>query len=97
MSLGNKLTGVLTPQSFAAEFALKDDFAAFDTFRDELRGLLANHNIRRRFVMTNAWWYGFWSGTSGVIEDWTLTLKRPLQNLTSVRFVKRQAGVTPPR
>lgn len=93
--VGHKLAGVLTAQSFAAELALKDDFAAFDTFRNELRALLAHHNIPATLCDDDAGWYGFLEQYSGVIEDCTLTLKRPLQNLTSVKFVKRQSGVRP--
>lgn len=93
--VASKLTGVVTPQSFTAELALKDDFAAFDTFRSELRDLLAHHNLPTALCNDEGWWYGFLEQYSGVIEDCTLTLKRPLQNLTSVKFVKRQSGVTP--
>jgi hypothetical protein len=93
--VASKLSGAMTPQSFAAELALQDDFAAFDTFRKELRDVLAYHNIPTTVCDDDGWWYGFLEHYSGVIEDCTLTLKRPLQNLTSVKFVKQQSGVNP--
>lgn len=93
--VASKVTGVMTPQSFASELALKDEFAAFDTFRNELRGLLADHSLPTTLSDDESWWYGFLEQYSGVIEDCTLVLRRPLQHLTSMTFVKRQSGVSP--
>lgn len=93
--VANKLSGVTDTQSFAIELALAADFAEFETFRRELRETLASHRIPTMLCDDEGWWYGFLEHYSGVIEDCTLTLKRPLQNLTGVRFVKRQSVVSP--
>jgi hypothetical protein len=65
--VGHTLAGLLTQESFAAELALKDDFAAFDTFRNELRDLFVYHNIPTMLCDDDAWWYGFLEQYSGVI------------------------------
>jgi hypothetical protein len=90
--VGDVLRGI---RITAAELALKNEFATFDTFRDELRLLLASHGLPSTVCDDDGWWYEFLEQYSGVIEDCTLSLKRPLKNITGVKFERRPSGVTP--
>jgi hypothetical protein len=93
--VGYKLSGLDSIDSMKAENKLTGELALFDTCRDELRECLRYHHLPTTLCDDDAWWYGFLEQYSGVIEDCTMTLKKPLQHIAALRFERRPTSIKP--
>ena len=82
----NVLSGPTTANTLAAEHALVQEFASFDTFRTHLGEFLERHTLPTTLRDHDNAWYPFLEAYAGVIEDGSL--KCPLDTIQGVTFTK---------